>query len=944
MSRCLVPFASLLAALPALSVSAPVSSVSTAGLPIVFEPGNVRDAPEVKFLARAHRFNLLLTNSAAILRHHRGGGSPTGLAIEWLGANPHASLEGVSRTGGTSNYLFSSLSAHCLRSVPHYQRVRYDSLYPGIDLVFYDNNGKLEFDFVLSPGADLSDIRLAARGARAMRIDDAGDLVLGTARGEFRLAKPLLYQPSPQGNRPVEGGFVLEGGNSFSFRTGPYDRQQPLIIDPTLSTSYIGGQDVDIVSSVATDSSGNIYITGYTASTAFPVSTTPLKNSLIAGDADAFVMKLNPTMTTILYSTYLGGSFPDYGRAITVDSTGAAYITGSTIGRFPTTTGAFRELASVTPAPFVAKLDPSGATLSYATYLDGAGAGMAIAVDSSGSAYVAGSTYTATFTTTTGAFQRTYAGGTDGFVVKLNPTGSSQVYSTFLGGSSEDQITGIRVDSSGAAYVAGFTSSTDFPVTAGAYRNANSGSTDAFVAKINSTGAALVYSTFLGGSNLDRAHGIDINSSGEAYVAGQTYSSSFPTTPGAFRTTHGGAADGFVARLNAAGSGLLYSTFLGGAGTCLVNDPFRQYACDGAFSVALDSAGQAWVAGVAGNGFPLSGAIQPSAGGNGDAFVAQLNAAGTSLPFSTYIGGGAGDVALSVAVSGAGGTIVAGFTNSTDLPVNSLQTTRGGGAAEGFLSLLPTCSVTLGSSGSFFPKTAGTYLLDVFAAPGCAWSASTDASWVTLNTNAGVSNGQASYTVAANTGSARTAHIWVAGQTYTIQQVSGQCITLASASSWFPQSGGAYSLQVFASCPWTTSVNVNWITGVTPSGSGDGVIQYTVAANTSTSSRTGQIDVSGTTFAVNQVGGPAGLSCSYSLSRGSDSFAADGGSSSLLVSTQSGCQWTTSTNSSWLTITAGLAGSGEGVIGYSADRNTSGTVRSVAVSVAGQSLVVTQAP
>jgi hypothetical protein len=933
-----------LAGFPATSFAAPVTAISPGGLPIVFEPNRAQAAPEVRFLARGHRFELLLTDSAAILRHSRGINAPTDLAIEWLGANRRATFEGASETGGISNYLFSSGPTRCIRSVPHYQRVRYDSLYPGIDLVFYGNNGKLEFDFVLSPGADLSTIRLAARGAETIRIDHAGDLVLSTARGEFRLAKPLLYQPAPEGNRPVEGGYVLHGPNTFSFRTGPYDRRQPLVVDPTLSTSYIGGQDVDIVSSAATDSGGNIYITGYTASTAFPVSLSPFKTSLTAGDADAFVMKLNPTMTTILYSTYLGGSFPDYGRAIAVDSAGAAYITGSTIGRFPTTTGALHELPSVTPTPFVAKLDPSGATLSYATYLDGAGAGMAIAVDTLGNAYVAGSTYTATFTTTTGAFQRTYAGGTDGFVVKLNPTGTSQVYSTFLGGSSEDQITGIRVDSSGAAYVAGFTSSTDFPVTAGAYRNANSGSTDAFVTKISSTGSALVYSTFLGGSNADRAHGIDINSSGEAYVAGQTYSSSFPTTTGAFHTTHGGAADGFVTKLNAAGSGLLYSTFLGGSGTCLVNDPFRQYACDGIFSVAVDSTGQAWVAGIAGAGFPLSGAIQPSPGGNGDAFVAQLNATGTSLPFSTYIGGGAGDVALSVAVPSTGGAVVAGFTNSTDLPVNSLQTTRGGGAQEGFLSLLATCAVTLGSSGSFFPKTSGTYLLDVFAAPGCAWSASTDASWVTLNATAGVGNGQVNYTVAANTGPARTAHINVAGQTYTIQQVSGQCVTLASTSSWFPQSGGTYNLQVFASCPWTTTVNVNWITGVTPSGSGDGVIQYTVAANTSTSSRSGQIDVSGSTFTVNQVGGPAGLSCSYTLSRGSDSFTADGGSSSLLVSTQSGCQWTTSNSASWLAITAGIAGSGEGVIGYSADRNTSGAVRSATVTVAGQSFVVTQTP
>ncbi len=943
MSRRLLTLAGLLAAFPAVSTAVSVSPAHPTTLPLVFEPSQAAGPPAPAFLARAHRFDMLLTNSAAVLRHRNSNGSPDELALEWLGANPHATLEGISRTGGTSNYLYSG-SAQRARSAPHYRRVRYTSIYPGIDLIFYGSNGKLEFDFVLSPGASVSDIRLAARGARAMRIDAGGDLILSAAEGEFRLAKPLLYQPSPEGNRPVEGGFVLHGPGTFSFRTGLYDRRQPLVIDPTLSTSYIGGQNVDIVSGAATDSNGNIYITGYTVSTAFPLSTAPLKNSLVPGDADAFVMKLDPTMTTILYSTFLGGSFPDYGRAIAVDSTGAAYITGSTIGRFPTTAGAFREVAGFAPTPFAAKLDPSGSTLAYATYLDGAGAGMAIAVDSSGNAFVAGSTYTATFSTTTGAFQRTYAGATDGFVVKLNPTGSSEIYSTFLGGSSEDQVTGIRIDSTGAAYAAGFTSSTDFPATAGAYRIANSGSTDAFVTKIDSSGSSLAYSTFLGGSNTDRAYGIDINSSGEAYVAGQTYSSSFPTTPGAFRATHGGAADGFVARLNATGSALLYSTFLGGSGTCLVSDPFRQYSCDGAFSVSVDSSGQAWVAGIAGIGFPLSGAIQSSPGGNGDAFVAQLNASGTALPFSTYIGGGAGDVALTVVVSAAGETVVAGFTNSTDLPVNSLQTTRGGGAGEGFLSLLATCAVTLGSSGSYFPKTAGTHLLDVFAAPGCAWSAATDTPWVSLDTAAGVGNGQVGYTVAANNGPARTAHITVAGQTYTIQQVSGQCVTLANSGSWFPQSGGSYTLQVFATCAWTTSVNVNWITSITPGGSGDGVIQYTIEANNLPSSRTGRIDVSGAGFTLNQVGGPAGLSCSYSLSRSSDSFAAGGGSSSLLVSTQSGCQWSASTNASWLVITAGFAGSGEGVIGYSAGPNTTGAARSATVDAAGRSFVVTQAP
>ncbi|MBL8179393.1 MAG: SBBP repeat-containing protein, partial [Bryobacterales bacterium] len=701
---------------------------------------------------------------------------------------------------------------------------------------------------------------------------------------------------------------------------------------------------VDIVAAAAVDGNENIYLTGYTNSTTFPTGGPPYKATLTPGDADAFVMKLNPTGTTVVYSTYLGGTFADYGRAIAVNAAGEAYITGSSIGRFPTTAGAFRESPANAPAIFVAKLSATGASLGYATYLDGAGAGLGIAVDAAGDAYVAGHTYTATFTTTMGSVQQTYGGATDAFVVKLNATGTAQVYSTFLGGLAEDQATAIQVDGSGNAYVSGFTGSSNFPVTTGSYRTSFAGATDAFALKLNATGSVLTYSTLLGGANVDRAYAIAVNGAGEAHIAGQTYSSSFPTTAGAYRTSHGGAADAFVTKLNANGTDAVYSTFLGGSGTCSIVDPFRLYQCDAAYGIGLDASGNAYVAGVAGTGFPMAGAFQATHGGSGDAFVAQLNAGGTALVFSTYIGGGGGDVALSLVHASANGPVIAGFTSSTDLPISpgALQVIRGGGAHEGFLSRLAPCSVTLGSAGSFFPKTAGTYNLAVFAAAGCAWSASTDVNWVTLNSGTGSGNGQVGYTVAANNGPQRVGHITVSGQTYTITQVTGLCATLASTGSWHPQTAGSYAVGVFATCSWTASASHAWITLPVTSGTGNASLAYTVGENLTGAARYGTITVNGQTYAVNQVGGAGALSCTYFVSSSSETFPKAGGSSSVLVLANSGCEWAVANPHSWIAITAGMAGLADGVVGITVAPNDTGQTRVGILVIAGSTVTVTQ--
>ncbi|MFN7933684.1 MAG: SBBP repeat-containing protein [Bryobacteraceae bacterium] len=931
----------LLSSLLAPASEAKSKTVSLGSIPAVFEPNRGQAAPEVRYLSRGPRTSLYLREDAVVVAMPALGDSIE-IAPRQSASRPR--LEGMGLLEGVSHYLRGEEASHWVRGIPHYSRVRYESAFPGIDVFFYGTNNELEFDVVLSPRANLAHVKFDVRGAHKLRRNRDGSLSLYTGRGELRLGKPIAYQPTLQGQRPVDCAFALDRDNSFGFRVGNYDPSLPLVIDPTLITTYLGGNDADIIAGVALDSSENIYITGFTASTNLLTAGGPYKGTLTAGDSDAFVMKLNPTATAVIYSTYVGGTFADYGRAIAVDSAGEAFITGSTVGRFPTTAGAFRTSPANAPAIFVACLSASGGSLAYSTYLDGAGAGQAIAVDASGNAYVAGNTYTATFTTTMGAAQQTYGGATDAFVVKLNPTGAIQLYSTFLGGSAEDQITGIQIDANGNAYVSGFTSSSNFPVTTGSFRTSFAGSTDAFVAKLNPTGATLVYSTFLGGANVDRAYSIAVSAFGEAYITGQTYSSSFPTTTGAYRTSHGGAADAFVTRLSADGSSAVFSTFLGGSGTCSVTDPFRLYQCDAGYAIALDSAGTVYVAGLAGASFPMVGGIQTTPGGNGDAFVAQLSANGASLLFSSYLGGGSGDVALALAVTPNNGPIIAGFTNSTDLPVTTgaLQTTRGGGAQEGFLARLAPCAVTLGSTGSFFPKTAGTYNLAVFSSSNCAWSASTDVNWVTINTGGGTGNGQVNYTVAANTGPLRVGHIVVSGQTYTIQQVTGICATPASTGSWHPASVGLYSFTVFGTCPWTATTPNSWVNVATPTGTGDGNVFYFVLENTTGSARYGSIDVNGQTYAVNQVGGAGSLSCTYFVSSSSETFPRAGGSSSVLVLASTGCEWIVSNPNSWITLTAGPAGSADGVVGYTVAPNDTGQTRVGVMVIAGSTFTVTQ--
>ncbi|MBI4902867.1 MAG: hypothetical protein HY820_04480 [Acidobacteria bacterium] len=948
--RAAVRGALLAICLSAGSFAAPPRSprpANLARLPLVFEENRGQADPDTRFLARGQGFRLQLGRSEVVL-----DSLDSRVTLTWLGATT-GQIHGISPTSGVSNYFLGEDSSKWVVGARHYTRVQCESVFPGIDLVFYGNRRQMEFDWVVGPWTDPSAIRFRIDSEKEPELTAEGELRIG----EFLMGAPMLYQETGRRRSRVDGAFRLNG-REVSFQIGAYDRSQPLIIDPTLVVSYIGGRDVDIPMGMAVDANGYQYITGYTASGNFPITSTPYKGTLTAGDADAFVVKVNPAGSLIMYSTFVGGTvasgtfssgpYPDYGRAIAVDAAGAAYITGSTVGRFPTTGGAFSAFPSNSPAIFASKLDPNGGTLVYSTYIDGAGAGQAIAVDSSLQAYIAGYTYSATLTTSNPAVQKNYGGGTDGFIVKLNSTGTAEVYATFLGGSAEDQITGIKADTAGQAYVTGFTSSSDFPTTGGAFRTSYSGTTDAFVAKVSSNGNSLAYSTFLGGSNLDRAFALDINSNGEVFVAGQTYSPSFPTTAGAYHAAHGGGgSDAFVVRVNSAGSNLVYSTFLGGSGSCSVSDPFRMYTCDAAYGIVVDALNQAYVVGLAGAGFPLAAAPQSTPGGNGDAFVALLDATGSYLHFSTYVGGGGTEVATAVIFSNASGPALAGFTSSTDLPVSAgaLQSTNAGGAFDGFYTRLAVCSATLASSGGNYGNAAGSFQLGVTAPAGCAWYATTDKTWVTLTSGGGVGNGSISFNVAGNpTGPLRVANISVLGQTYVITQAAGCYVTLGLSSSWFNQT--AYtnlSLPVFSNCAWTASTQQSWINISPSAGFGNGTILYSIATNGTGVVRTGSIAVNTESFTINQLGGAGGLSsCTFALSSHSESFGKDGGSSSILVMTQDGCEWMVTNPNSWVTLTSGSAGSGSGVIGYTVQRNTTGSTRSGLLTFGTQTLQIVQ--
>jgi hypothetical protein len=719
-------------------------------LPLQFEENQGQTAEEVRYVSHGAGYELFLTPQEAVLalrpnvahdlsplhrmafiqaiREARKAGQMTVIRMHLEGANPQPQMIGTDRLPTKVNYFIGNDPRKWHTNVPSFARVKYAGVYPGVDLVFYGSEHRLEYDFVVAPGADPKAIALKVDGPRKMRINAHGDLVLSVPGGEVELRKPVVYQNVKRERREIASSYAMARNRCVTFAVGSYDRSEPLIIDPVLNYStYLGGSSNDFGFAIAVDAAGDAFVAGQTLSTDFPpgthgaVITPPTTNS-----GATFVAELNPAGTQLLYSTYLAGTTTNIGDSafgIAVDSSGKVYVTGETFAtNFPTTSNALKPgplTANLNGTAYVTKLDPTAngtASLVYSTYLGGTGGefGNAIAADATGNAYIVGITHSADFPTMN-AFQSVpkNAFGT-AFLTRIDTTklgGASLIYSTYLGGTAAhettaggpgygDQAFGVAADSSNNAYLVGTTTSTDnsFITTSNAFQSAPpSGNllSSVFLSRIDTTksaAASLIYSTYLAGSTEDLGFAIALGPaptppttppSNIAYVTGTTNSTNFPfpgATPGAFDTAGAATGKAFVTLVDTTKSGtasVTYSTYLGGTGS------------DTGFGITVDAAGNAYVAGTtassdfAGAGTLKSlGAFQPALSNTaGNAFVTKLNPAGTGatdLLYATYFGGNGNGTASPVPDQGFGIAIdssnpanayITGQTSSADLPV-----------------------------------------------------------------------------------------------------------------------------------------------------------------------------------------------------------------------------------------------------------------------------------
>jgi hypothetical protein len=686
----------------------------------------------VRFLARGQGYAILLQPSEALLAlqppgqdtrvPEKAGELPRPpyrvLKMRIERANLSAPATGLHRLPGISNYFIGNDPSRWHTHIPTYEKVQFENVRPGVNLVYYGNQRQLEYDFVLSPGVRPESLRLSFEGSDAT-VDEQGDLVFTSTGGKITFRRPVAYQcykPDPGRKHFLSASYVLKGHNRVGFVVPDYDPREPLVIDPVLYYStYLGGSGGDAGNAVALDVDNDAFITGSTASTNFPTSTsvagTKPYQGTYGGDTDAFVTMLRYDGQAVIYSTYLGGNSFDVGYGIAVDSSGDAYIVGSTSSAdFPTTSNPFQTTGyGGNTDAFVAKLDPSGSQLLYSSFLGGNNidCGFAIAVDEAGNAYVTGSTQSTNFPVVN-PIQSGNPGPSfsHAFVAKVNPQGTALVYSTYLGGSSMDSGQGIAVDIGGFAYVVGFTYSTNFPTTSNALQGKNAGSVDAFITKLSSDGSNFVFSTYLGGSGDDMGWAIALDSqhTGEyIYVAGSTRTpctpatttttlcvpnDTFPTTPGAYQTLNTsqspGYSDVFVAKLNYPGTPLIYSTLLGGA------------MADSPAGIAVDSSGDAYVTGYTqSNNFPTANPVEASYTGGTcgrgptnpchDAFITEVNPLGTGLVYSTYLGGSADNWGNGIALDSATppDAYVVGTTTSSDFPAIALAYQSGPGNTTG---------------------------------------------------------------------------------------------------------------------------------------------------------------------------------------------------------------------------------------------------------------------
>jgi hypothetical protein len=846
MTRFLLPFTFGLTAL------AGTPALRFAELPLSFEPNRGQADRDFRFLSRAPGLALALTGDGATIALRGCKTAATAdcaaamVRMRIVGASRSVTLAGREPLGGFSNYLSGSDPAKWVRDVPQYRKVEYHGIYPGTDLVFYGNGQRMEYDFVVAPGADPGRIRLSYEGASSLQLEESGDLVIHTAAGDLRWNKPVAYQMSEGSRREIAARFAVRQG-VVSFEAGEYDRALPLVIDPVLVFSTHFGGSGAYANHVATDAVGNIYVAGH------PGSPFPLKNPFQGtasswGRSDAFVSKLNPSGTAVIYSTYLHGKSTSMGAGsmdmnltgLAVDGAGNSYLAGRTYAQDLPLKNAFLTSGQV----FLMKLNSAGNDLVFSTYVAQQATGFPVAVglDAAGNAYVTG---TGTAPLYHGL---TYQTGS-AFVMKVDSQGGL-VYSSRIPGSNASAA--IAVDTAGNAYVAGRTWDFSFRGTTGAYKTLQVADRDGFVAKINAAGTGIAYATLFGSSqsgyNQTDIHGIAVDSAGQAYIAGYTNNSTgFPirNSLSGLATRYDGA---FLAKFNAAGSDLLFSTFVGGSFDL------------GANAIALDSRGAVIVAGDGSPGL-LCNAIESE----GSTFITKIDGTNRQCLFSTAFNG---ETISGLAVDPSDNIIVAGHTSAPMFPVTP---------------------PTLGND------LAGNY--DAF--------------------------------VAKFSDSALPCSYFVAPR-----------------HAAFPQMGGSGAFRVTAnsgSCSWTATTTTDWIR-ITSQAGGSGIrqVEYTVEFNPGPT-RTGTITVGNTHFKVVQTNNTT--ECSYAVSTGYISVSAAGGvPANVNVTAQTGCPWTAAADASWVSVNSGAGGSGNGSVGLSVASNSGAGDRAATVLIAGHPVTIYQEP
>ncbi len=549
MIRRLLPFvlcipAALIVFQPAPRATArPALRSFTAGLPLWFEENRGQADPSIRYLARGPASRLGLAVSGQAVLYLPGAA----VRLDLVGATP-SSPQALDPLGSHSSYLLGNDPSRWVTGARHYRRIRYPQVYPGIDHVFYGNQRQIEHDFVVAPGADPRRIRLRFEGASRPRIDPSGDLLLDTAAGPLVQRRPIAYQEIDGRRASIGARHVVTPGGDVTFELGAYHPSYPLVIDPIVAGTYLGGAGDDRGFGVAVDIFGYVYLAGLTNSTDFPTTTGSRQPALGGSPSDAFVAKFDPDLTSLIYCTFLGGNNTDVAQRIVADESGNAYVAGYTNSpNFPVSGGTSTIQGQVDL--FFAKLDPTGRTLVYSTLVGGGSVELpfALDVDPEGNLYAGGYTQSNNFPTTTGAYDTTFNGGEDGFVLKLNPAGSQLLFSTYLGGSGNERVRGLSWTTTRQVYATGTTFSPNFPVPANALQNALRGTSDAFLTRLNPGGTALEFSTYYGGSGTEEVWGLTWASSGQVAIGGYTSSTDFPNAPGKPALTYnGGPNDGFA--------------------------------------------------------------------------------------------------------------------------------------------------------------------------------------------------------------------------------------------------------------------------------------------------------------------------------------------------------------------------------------------------------------